>query len=277
MSFADVMRRWEVLHPYNFTFDLDLPTKGFAEAARETMREIVGIDAPIEAGDDDVEHELNRPFDSPAPVRIRPHGFTFRHAFWDGVSADLFVQRTLRRARGETLDPLIIRRERPRLVLPSVRDLLRMRRVHRRKGTSRHNRVATFDGKPRLALELNATGRRRDILIATAVDLRKPGELVRGVHVGWKIDGRVRRVPSFAHLLSADYMARQYVVSAAVTAPRLNEPVIRAAVSTGPLVPLVLVIVRNRCSLIWQEGAFSREEILSVILSRNGGEGSRAT
>jgi hypothetical protein len=143
-SFQELVRRWEIDHPYNFFCSCDVRATVSPEqlqaAASATLTEMqlgaiqfgprksialeaVGeIEARIVADvDTEVEAELNRPFDASAPVRFalqrRPMGtnnsistvgITFRHLLFDGYSGSIFARRVLLRATGARLGPLEI-------------------------------------------------------------------------------------------------------------------------------------------------------------------------
>ncbi len=230
--FANLIRKWETLHPYNFVDVLDLSAPidltNVVEAAEETLREMLEIGATVPSRRGiDAEEELAWAFsDQEAPVRIAWEpparlAFTFRHAYFDGAGAATFVKRTVRRALGLPLENLVIAEPRERIalrsLLRSVRDLLRMRRVHSRgarPGDSLRNRVRFLDLDASLlerlqgeaatqqatindilatrlasAMRLVATpggGRRRETSIAIAVGMRREDEpFTRGIDVAW--------------------------------------------------------------------------------------------
>jgi 3-deoxy-D-manno-octulosonic-acid transferase len=229
---ATLIRKWETLHPYNFVklIDLSRPVEAatLERAAQETLVEMLGMGASVPCSSAvDAEAELARGFsDAEAPVRMGwaaslQLAFTFRHACFDGAGAALFVQRTLRRALGETLDRIRIGRSRERVDvrhLPrTIGDLLRMRRVASRSGVpgeSPLNRLRFIDGDARLlerlhvdAAEHHATindvlaarlaeamcrvgpvgeGRRANTAITIAVGMRRKREpFTRDVAAAW--------------------------------------------------------------------------------------------
>ncbi len=135
-SFQELIRRWELVHPYNFVcvadiaggIDAGLLQKAAADTLTEMRLGAIEFGAgrrysfnpvtfvevrQIDDVDRDAETELNRPFDDGAPVRValapvKPGGteaistvsITFRHLAFDGHSASVFARRTLLRAVG---------------------------------------------------------------------------------------------------------------------------------------------------------------------------------
>jgi 3-deoxy-D-manno-octulosonic-acid transferase len=230
---ARLCRQWETLHPYNIVEIVELTTPldadRLVQAARETLEEMLGVRARVEVEEGfDAEAELARPFtDADAPVRIgcvspTQVGFTFRHAFFDGAGAVLFLNRTVQRGYGHVPAAMPIaeaptERMTVRQLLASARDLLKMRSVASRsgvRGETRANRLRFLELDPSLCARLRAEGerhgatvtdvlaarlaegmrrigpcgpgRRSETSIAIAVDLRRGrGPFTRDVAVAW--------------------------------------------------------------------------------------------
>jgi 3-deoxy-D-manno-octulosonic-acid transferase len=229
---ARLCRQWETLHPYNIVevVELTRPLEGdrLVQAARETLEEMLGVRALLEVEEGfDAEAELARPFtDADAPVRIgcvspTQVGFTFRHAFFDGAGAVLFLKRSIPQGYGHVPAAMPIaeaptERMTVRQLLASVRDLLKMRSVASRSGVRGEvgaNRLRFLELDPSLCARLRAEGarhgatvtdvlaarladamrrigpcepgRRSETAIAIAVDLRRGGPFTRDVAVAW--------------------------------------------------------------------------------------------
>jgi hypothetical protein len=230
--FARLMRQWETVHPYNFLFLIDidrtLDRAALNVAAEATLREMLGIAGEVQLHDGiDPSHELAAAFlEDEAPVRIGCEGtgrfsFTFRHAAFDGLGGAIFINRTVLRAIGTSPPELEIADLREPLAIRhaarSIRDLLRMRKVHARSGRrdeSPRDLVRLLPIDPALlhrlraeAAPLGATtndvlaarligalraldplreGRRRESALAIAVGMRGEGEgFSRKVDVAW--------------------------------------------------------------------------------------------
>lgn len=188
---ARLSRQWETLHPYNIVEVVELTApldaKRLAGAARETLEEMLGVRARVDVEEGfDADAELARPFpDAAAPVRIgcvspSQYGFTFRHAWFDGAGAVLFLKRSIRRAYGQVPAALAIAdvaRERMTAgqLLASVRDLLKMRTVASRSGVRGEpgaNRLRFLELDPSLCARLRAEGERHGATVTDALAAR---------------------------------------------------------------------------------------------------------
>lgn len=136
-SFQELIRRWELAHPYNFVCAADLAGKideaslemaaiqtlaemrlgamRFAGGRRYSIEPVTRVEVRhVGNVEQCAEVELNRPFDDGAPIRVAftpAHdgstvSITFRHIVFDGYSGSVFARRMLLRALGNEMPPM---------------------------------------------------------------------------------------------------------------------------------------------------------------------------